>query len=418
MDALQTSPDNFALINGLMQRFAASGDAVDGLRWALPKVLEALDAEAGSLFLHRPDGAVLECVVCQGPVDITGLCVPDTKGLVGRAFTENRPELVADAASDGAHYNAADTASGFRTLSTATAPVYLGDRGFGAIQAINRRDGGGIGNFRDSDLSLLETLAGSLALALANVELTQAAIDDRMLRHDLDQAREAQSALMPPPDPSGAAAGYVLPARQLSGDFFDHVRIGGNMAFCQGDVAGKGITAGLLMARSIALFRRLARQGLDVAEIATAINDELLDVQSDRFVTFAIGWLDCTTGIAKVVNCGHGPMIVVPRDGGKVAQFEAQTQPLGIAPLDTGLLVPTEHDLSAAFLCLATDGITEAEVNGRELGLGGLAGLLARIKADRAADCVSAIMKLFETGKLTTHDDATLLVVTAGGDST
>ena len=111
MDALQTSPDNFALINGLMQRFAASGDAVDGLRWALPKVLEALDAEAGSLFLHRPDGAVLECVVCQGPVDITGLC-SRYKGLVGRAFTENRPELVADAASDGAHYNAADTASG------------------------------------------------------------------------------------------------------------------------------------------------------------------------------------------------------------------------------------------------------------------------------------------------------------------
>ena len=416
MDAFPTSPDNIALINGLMQRFARSGDAIDGLRWALPQVLEALDAEAGSLFLHRPDDAVLECVVCQGPVDITGLRVPDAKGLVGRAFTDNCPELVADAPSDGAHYGAADTASGFLTLSTATAPVYLGDRGFGAIQAINRREGGGIGNFRQADLSLLETLAGSLALALANVELTQAAIDDRMLRRDLDQAREAQSALMPPPDPSGAAAGYVLPARQLSGDFFDHIRIGDRMAFCQGDVAGKGITAGLLMARSIALFRRLARQGLDVSEIATAINDELLDVQSERFVTFAIGWLDCSTGVAKVVNCGHGPMIVVPHGGGRIDQFDAQTQPLGIAPLDADLLVPTEHDLSAAFLCLATDGITEAEAGGRELGVGGLAGLLARIKADRAADCVNAVIRLFETGKLTTHDDATLLVVTASGD--
>jgi len=415
MDALPTSPDNVALINGLMQRFAASGDAIDGLRWALPQVLQALDAEAGSLFLHRADDAVLECVVCQGPVDITGLRVPDTKGLVGRAFMENRPELVADAASDGAHYNAADTASGFRTLSTATAPVYLGDRGFGAIQAINRRDGKAVGNFRKADLSLLETLAGSLALAMANVELTQAAIDDRMLRRDLDQAREAQAALMPPPDALGAAAGYVLPARQLSGDFFDHVRIGGRMAFCQGDVAGKGITAGLLMARSIALFRRLARQGLDVDEIAIAINEELLDVQSERFVTFAIGWLDCSSGKARVVNCGHGPMIVVPHGGGQVEQFEAQTQPLGIAPLDPGMLVPTEHDLTGAFLCLATDGITEAEAGGRELGLGGLAGLLARIKADRAADCVAAIMRLFEAGKLTTHDDATLLVVTGGG---
>ena len=223
---------------------------------------------------------------------------------------------------------------------------------------------------------------------------------------------------MPPADPLGTAAGCVIPARQLSGDFFDHVRIGDSMAFCQGDVAGKGITAGLLMARSIALFRRLARQGMDVAEIAMAINDELLDVQSERFVTFAIGWLDCATGMARVVNCGHGPMIVVPRGGGQVEKFEAQTQPLGIAPLEPGLLVPTEHDLSGSFLCLATDGITEAEAGGRELGLGGLAGLLARIRAERAADCVNAVMRLFETGKLTTHDDATLLVVTGGGEGT
>ena len=192
MDAVQTSPDNIALINGLMQRFAASGDAIDGLRWALPQVLQALDAEAGSLFLHRPEDAVLECVVCQGPVDITGLRVPDAKGLVGRSFTDSRPELVADAGSDRAHYAAADDASGFRTLSTATAPVYLGDRGFGAIQAINRRDGGKVGNFREADLSLLETLAGSLALAMANVELTQAAIDDRMLRHLIRRVRPSR----------------------------------------------------------------------------------------------------------------------------------------------------------------------------------------------------------------------------------
>ena len=36
--------DNITLINGMMQRFAASGDAIDGLRWALPRVLGSLDA--------------------------------------------------------------------------------------------------------------------------------------------------------------------------------------------------------------------------------------------------------------------------------------------------------------------------------------------------------------------------------------
>ena len=415
MDAAAQSTDNITLINGMMQRFAASGDAVDGLRWALPRVLAALDAEAGSLFLHRADEGVLECVVCQGPVDVTGLKVPATQGLVGRAFTDRAPELVADATADRAHFSDADTASGFQTLSTATAPVHLGERGFGAIQAINRRTDEGISNFRDADLSLLETLAGSLALALSNVELTQAAIDDRLLRRDLDQAREAQAALMPPPDPYGAAAGRVLPARQLSGDFFDHVRVGDRIAFCQGDVAGKGITAGLMMARTIALFRRLVRQNMTVVEIAAAINEELLAVQTDRFVTLAVGWLDCASGMAKLVNCGHGPVVIVPHDGGEVAQFDAQTPPLGVAPLDLRALAPTVHDLSKAFLCLATDGITEAEVKGRELGLGGLANLLSRMRGGSASDCVDTVMKLFEAGKLTTHDDATLMVVTAAG---
>ena len=415
MDAAAQSTDNITLINGMMQRFAASGDAVDGLRWALPRVLAALDAEAGSLFLHRADEGVLECVVCQGPVDVTGLKVPATQGLVGRAFTDRVPELVADATADRAHFSDADTASGFQTLSTATAPVHLGERGFGAIQAINRRTDEGISNFRDADLSLLETLAGSLALALSNVELTQAAIDDRLLRRDLDQAREAQAALMPPPDPYGAAAGRVLPARQLSGDFFDHVRVGDRIAFCQGDVAGKGITAGLMMARTIALFRRLVRQNMTVVEIAAAINEELLAVQTDRFVTLAVGWLDCASGMAKLVNCGHGPVVIVPHDGGEVAQFDAQTPPLGVAPLDLRALAPTVHDLSKAFLCLATDGITEAEVKGRELGLGGLANLLSRMRGGSASDCVDTVMKLFEAGKLTTHDDATLMVVTAAG---
>ena len=415
MDGSASPADSITLINGMMQRFATTGDAIEGLRWALPHVLDTLGAEAGSLFLHREDGSVLECVVCQGPVDVTGLKVPQTQGLVGRAFSEGRSELVADAASDGAHYRAADSESGFQTLSTATAPVSLGDRRFGAIQAINRRIDDGIGNFRESDLSLLETLAGSLALAMSNVELTQSAINDTLLRRDLDQAREAQASLMPPADRLGAAAGRVLPARQLSGDFFDHVRVGDRLAFCQGDVAGKGITAALMMARTIALFRRLVRQNLTVTELVMAINEELVAVQSERFVTFAMGWLDCASGMVKMVNCGHGPVVIVPQSGGKPEQFDAQTAPLGIGPLDEAALVPTVHDLSDSFLCLATDGITEAEAGGRELGLDGLATLLSRVKATNAEARVDAIMRLFENGKLTTHDDATLMVVTASG---
>lgn len=417
MDGLASPPDNITLINGMMQRYASSGDAVEGLRWALPYVLTALGAEAGSLFLHRPADSALECVVCVGPVDVTGMKVPQDKGLVGRAFSEGRSELVADAASDRGHFREADNATGFQTLSTATAPVHLGNRHFGAIQAINRRTDDGVGNFLESDISLLETLAGSLALAMSNVELTQAAIDNRLLHRDLCQARDAQAAMMPGPDPMGVAAGRVLPARELAGDFFDYVRIGDRLAFCQGDVAGKGIAAALMMARTITLFRRLVRQRMAVPEMVATINDELVAVQTERFVTLAIGWLDCVSGWAEVMNCGHGPTIVINHQNGDVSHFFAQVPPLGIASLEDVVVEPTRHDLSRAFLCLATDGVTEAEAlgSGREIGLTGLATLLTRINAADPSARVDAVMRLFEAGKLKTHDDATLLIVTAAG---
>lgn len=406
------SLNHLDLLSGLMRRFAETGDAVDGLKWALPYVLETLSAEAGSLFLHRADEEVLECAVCVGPVDVTGLKVPQDKGLVGRAFTEGVGELVADATKDKAHFKAADSGTGFQTLSTATAPVKSKDKNFGAIQAINRRDGDKIGNFAKDDLLLLEALAEILALALSNVELTQQAISDQLLQRDLSQAEEAQASLMPKPDKDGFAAGHVLPARQLSGDFFDHMRIGDRLAFCQGDVAGKGITASLMMARSIALFRRLARQGLSAPEIADAMNYEFLDVASDKFVTFAIGWMDCQTGDVEFVNCGHGAAIIVYPDDRELLTIESQTIPLGLTPYVQQDLKPKIFNVANAHLYLTTDGITEAEFRGREIGLGGLASLSRQLGGQSATEKAQGVISLFENDKLTTHDDATILVIT------
>ena len=409
--------DHLDLLSGLMRRFAQTGDAVDGLQWALPYVLETLSAEAGSLFLHRPDEGVLECAVCVGPVDVTGLKVPQDKGLVGRAFTEGEGELVADATKDKAHFKAADSGTGFQTLSTATAPVKSKDKTFGAIQAINRRDGDEIGNFTNADLTLLEALAEILALALSNVELTQKAISDQLLQRDLAQAEEAQASLLPAADPDGFAAGHVIPARQLSGDFFDHMRVGNRLAFCQGDVAGKGITASLMMARSIALFRRLARQEYSASEMANTINNEFLDVMSDKFVTFAVGWLDCDTGDVQFVNCGHGAAIIVRKDTDKLDTIESQTIPLGLAPYDPKELSEHQFNVTNAHLFLTTDGITEAEFRGREVGLSGLASLSRRLPGESAQEKVTGIISLFEQGKLSTHDDATILVISKPADS-
>ena len=205
----------------------------------------------------------------------------------------------------------------------------------------------------------------------------------------------------------------MIPARQLSGDFFDHVTVGNHIAFCQGDVAGKGITASLMMARSIALFRQLARRGLDAADIALTINNEFLEVPSDRFVTFAVGWMDKQTGDCSFVNCGHGPIVLVSSEDEKTEEFDAQAVPLGLAPIAADDIPEIKRNLRGKYLILTTDGITEATANGRELGLGGLVSLARKLPGTTASQKIAGLMQLFRSGKLETHDDATMLAITS-----
>jgi sigma-B regulation protein RsbU (phosphoserine phosphatase) len=336
--------------------------------------------------------------------------LPAGDGLVGRAFSTGSAELVADVRKDSAHDSHVDASSGFHTISTATVPVMIGTQRFGAIQAINRLEPAGAVSFQPADLALLETLATSLALAIANVELTRNVVSDSLLARDLEQARQAQDALMPDDDPAGHIAGMVIPARNLSGDFFDHMEINGRIAFCQGDVSGKGIAASLMMARTVALFRQLARQGLDCPQIVNHMNAELIDAGSDRFVSLIIGWLDPTSGNVQTLNCGHGPAVFCPSHEPHV-MFPAQTIPLGIKPFDLGDLRPIELTLGDGYLYLATDGITEAKWRERELGVNGFAALATNVPGRNAAEKLHRIMDQFEQGNLTTHDDATLLVL-------
>ena len=404
---------NLTLLNGMVQRYAQTGDYLDALGWAIPHILKSLSAEAISLFLHRPDESVLECVICDGPVNVTGLKVPQGLGLIGRVFIGGKSELVADARHDKKHFVKIDRQSGFKTVSTATVPVCFGAKSFGVIQAINRRHNHHIDHFRQSDLSLLESLAGALALAIANFRLAEQVTKDALLRHDLRQAQEAQALLIPTSEQGGYAAGQTLTSRQLSGDFFDYFMVGDNLAFCQGDVAGKGIAASLLMARCITLFRYLARQTYSIEKIVTAMNDEFTNQLSGQFVTFVIGWLDVTSHELKIINCGHTPAVWV-NPAGDVVTIAAQLAPLGVIPYDEHDLYPAHITLDSGYLYLATDGITEARHHGYELGLARFIALVKKTQGRDASAKLHGVMHLFANGSLTTHDDASLLVISSG----
>lgn len=416
-----TRENSFTLITEIMKSFASTGDASLALKKVMPDILNWMQAEAGSLFLYSPQDHGLKCVVCEGPVDITGMIVPAGEGIIGRVFQRGEAELVADAKIDHSHFRKSDETTGFQSKSFVTAPVAMPDHNYGAIQIINRKPTHNADQvlnnlmFTSDDLGLLNGLGNALALALSHMDLTNKAVTDERLHRDIAEAKETQRLLMPDTGKHQMIDGMVIPARQIAGDFFDYLMIDDQVIFCQGDVAGKGVAAGLLMAQCLTLFRYLARQQMTCWQIVNAINTEWLLASSGLFATMVVGTLNTANGEASLINCGHGPMFCIDH-GDKATAFEmdiisSHLPPIGVIAYEHAI-TPWQGQLHTAMLYLFTDGISEATAGDEVLGVEGIYNLAKRHHQGLSAtQTVAAIREMFEHGQCTTHDDATVMVV-------
>ena len=138
------------------------------------------------------------------------------------------------------------------------------------------------------------------------------------LQHDLDLAWSIQAGLLPAQDL--ATAGWLshyryLPAGAVSGDLLELVATRGSLQFLLGDVAGKGISASLVMAQACAIYRSLADAGTPLRELARRLNAELASrTVTSRYATLVIGEAH-SDGRVELVNAGHLPPLVLRRGG-------------------------------------------------------------------------------------------------------
>ncbi len=194
------------------------------------------------------------------------------------------------------------------------------------------------------------------------------------LQADVAQARAAQQFLMPPDRGAhgGVAYAYVSRAgREVAGDLFDVVPLdGGRVALFLGDVAGKGVGAGVIMAATQSLLRARLRSGAPLDEAVAAANDELAPrTGGGTFVTLLAAVVDPAAGQVEIVDAGHGygvhagpgdaPTFVRGGDGG---------YPIGVVAGSRweGRRLPF---LPGARLIAFSDGVVEqADRGGRAFG--------------------------------------------------
>ncbi|HTH18197.1 MAG TPA: SpoIIE family protein phosphatase [Magnetospirillum sp.] len=400
--------DDLELIAEMTADFARSRDIEESLRVGLQHIASRMEADAASLFLM--DEGELVCRACFGPADVTGLRLPHGQGIVWRAVMRNRPQLVRDVATDPDFAHMVDQVTGFSTRSILCAPMSVRDECVGAIELFNKKGGQ---SFDDDDRRILQALAASAALALINARHAAAMAEQEAFRRELALAADIQRAMLPAAKPADFPIhGVNLPARGVSGDFFDVVELAdGRLAFAIADVSGKGMNAALLMAKTASLFRCLAKRLDGPGALLAAIDAELAETGSaGMFVTMVAGVLDPATGQVVLANAGHEPPLMWRE--GAVERVEGGMPPLGIDPtLFLGGCPESRIDLRGGALYLFTDGLTEARLNGGMLGSEGVEDLLARHHDLPAPERLEAVIADVAQDGLALRDDLTMLVV-------
>jgi sigma-B regulation protein RsbU (phosphoserine phosphatase) len=390
----------FALLAEMTQDFADSLDVETTFERALASIASHVGAEAGSLWLLEDDGALVTCLACVGPNPITGLRLPVSEGLIGKSVRENTCLRVTDVEKDPDFSHTMDEQSGFRTRSLLCAPMTFSDRVIGGVELINKRSGDG--RFRESDAHLLKVLASSAGLAIANARLAAAQVENERVRRELELAAEIQRSLLPAPRPAPFPIyGMNVPVRTVSGDFFDILPLAdGSLAFCLGDVSGKGMNAALLMAKTASLYRCLAKSIEHPGELLARLNDEVCE-------TATRGML----GSVCLANAGHEPPLHQRRDGA-FESLAAEAPPLGIVP--GGGFPEAELELEGGCLYMCSDGLTEAGCEtGQTLGSEGVQRLIERFASKPLAERIEAIAA--RASELRLRDDLTLLGVSDEG---
>lgn len=239
----------------------------------------------------------------------------------------------------------------------------------------------------------------------------------RILEDDLRVAREVDQSLLPRRIPSTDSFKFGVhyqPSRLFSGDFYDflvHPEDAHKVGLLVGDVAGKGIPAGLLRSTFQATFRALSRQGLSPAELLETANKHLVDASHPgRFATVFYAVLCYETGTLVYANGGHNPPIL-RRASGEIDLLGATGMVVGILPTASYEQASVTLD-PGDVLTLYSDGVTEAEDrSGEPFGEMRLAELVGRLRdepAQEVAAAAAAELDRFAPGE--PSDDRTLVV--------
>ena len=230
-------------------------------------------------------------------------------------------------------------------------------------------------------------------------------------------ARNVQQGLLPQTSPEISGyqiSGHYLPADMVGGDYYDYVRMAdGRWGIVVADVSGHEIGASLLMAKTRAYLRALAKSDDSLETILGRLHEFLIeDTQDKWFVTMFFAALESQTGALEYAGAAQQAFIL--RAGGTVTILKSTSTPLGVFADHPPRCAPAAMLEPGDVFVASTDGFVEAKSPaGEQFGQDRLVAVLRDCRHRSSAEMMEALNHCFWSfcGSAPVADDLTVVIV-------
>jgi sigma-B regulation protein RsbU (phosphoserine phosphatase) len=430
----------FDFLHGLGEAFSETIRPQELHRLIVEGATRILDAHGGALYLaDRTGGKLTPAFIsngCPPLVDVPSNILQQAaatpialesylrlhsitlgEGLIGRVWQTGQSVCLNEFSE--APELAKLRGSAFGSASVMAASLRYGQQDLGVLSLANGHTGA---PFSQGDFVVFKSIAEQSAFALYNAIIYSMANEKKRLDHDLEIARDIQRILLPAEAPAingFQINGINVPARQVSGDYFDYIHVDDErLGVAIADVSGKGVPASLIMAICRSVLRAEAVRNPSPADVLRKVNRQLYpDIKEDMFISMAYLILDHERNGITLARAGHDAPLLYKQESRTVTPIKSPGMVVGIDSgnvfdrLTVDFAIRLERD---DCLVLYTDGVTEAlNTEGDEFGL---ERTIQAVRASASNGASAIVKKLIGdvrnfTGSHPQNDDITLIAI-------
>ena len=430
----------FDFLHGLGEAFRGTIRPQELHRLIVEGAVRILDAHGGALYVaDRTGGKLMPGFISKGcpplvdvPQDILQQAAANpialetflrlhtvgaNEGLIGRVWQTGQAVCLNEFSQ--APELAKLRGSAFGSVSVMATALGYGDQELGILAVANGPTGS---PFSQADFVVFKSIAEQSAFALYNAIIYSMANEKKRLDHDLEIARDIQRILLPSEAPAingFQISGINVPARQVSGDYFDYIHVDQErLGVAISDVSGKCVPASLIMAICRSVLRAEASRNPSPADVLRKVNRQLYpDIKEDMFISMAYLVLDHQHDGVTLARAGHDAPLWYQGKSQIVTPVKSPGMVVGIDSgsvfdrLTVDFAVPLERN---DCLVLYTDGVTET-LNSEDDEFG-VDRMMQSVRASANDGSKAIVKRIIEdvrefTGSVPQNDDMTLIAI-------